>query len=293
MNDMVSSLSSHGHHHYYDHNDNDNVFEYTYKNQNGSYNSFRQQVGFCKLQGFDTVSRTTSFGPLGFRNQDIWIGVGLNSYDFRHDISQCGRCLLIYFPSSVVDLNSELTSFSYHLSKPESRTFLGIVMDECKDDICTSGFLDFDIYSPFQPVRHGNPQGFSWIFTSCPTQWKDVELLFCFSNSCHQEDPCDRTVASVIDDANPFFFSIYLRNTPEPVSQIVINHTIALEKKEGWFWNFGDWKKYDPFHLDLLDFQNQVVSSSVIDFSMIYFQWTLCDFRGGILWKIMNEGMNE
>lgn len=241
---------------------------------NGSYNSFRNQVGFCKLQGFDTVSRLSTSNP--FLEKTNVIGVGMNHKQFQHNISNCGRCLWIESIENFPVWNDQLTVWNDSLH--HNGGFLAIVLDECYDPICETGFLDFDIYSETQPVKRGNPYNIHWYFVDCPTQINEIELLFCFSNTCHESDPIHRTVDEVLQNADPYFWSVFVRNSPLPILSISVAD-IALKQKEGWFYDNGT-----PF--DYNSGFTLVISSS---------QWTLSStihlskgetndaFRGGIL----------
>lgn len=239
---------------------------------NGSYNSFRRQVGFCKLQGFDTVSRSTSSGPLEETNM---IGVGLNQIQFQHNISNCGRCLNITKIDNFPEWNHELTQWD--ASRPTSLPFTAMVMDECYDPICGDGFLDFDIYHEKQPVMCGNPRNIEWHFIDCPFRKDDIELLFCLSNTCHEDDPSDRSIADILIDADPFFWSVHVRRSPIPILSITIAETNhPLEMKEGWFYNGDRFDFLLPFSLIIASAEWSVVRT-------IHLVHTIPSFRGGIL----------
>lgn len=243
-----------------------------------SYNSFRNQVGFCKLQGFDTISRETAHSIPAFMNGDILMGVGLNHFQFMHNISNCGRCLQIQSIQNFPVWNPSVTEWTF-LESPQF-PFLAMVMDECKDPICDYGFLDFDIYSKTQPVALGNPFDVQWEFVDCPMMGS-IELLFCFSNTCKESDPMNRTVQQVLDDANPHFWSLSVRNLVKPITFVYIpEYNVYLEPKEGWFWNSGKYEFLDSFSIRLSNDQ-----TFHIDFSTILSTQTIDAYRGGILWR--------
>jgi len=58
-----------------------------------------------------------------------------------------------------------------------------MVFDQCKDEICESGFLDFDIYNKKQPVSFGNISGIKWRGVECPVQEDKLEYLICSQNT--------------------------------------------------------------------------------------------------------------
>jgi len=254
------------------------VVHANYAQQEGSFNSFRNQVGFCKLQGFDTISRSTSCGPKAFVLGTIWIGVGMNDFDFQHDISNCGRCLWVE-ETSTTSLSYQLDTFDYTKS-PTTFSYVAMIMDECQDEICKPGFLDFDIYSELQPVKYGNPSNISWSFIPCPVNDSDIQLLFCFSNTCHEHDPCNRTVHDILKEANPYFFSVFVRNSRLPISSIEINETFSLQKKEGWFWNFGYFDFTTFFTIELFQ-ESTMVFRRQLNLTTSFVQ--SCDYRGGLL----------
>jgi len=241
---------------------------------NGSYNSFRNQVGFCKLQGFNTTSRESSDNDF-LVNRHVFMGVGLNKIQFAHNISNCGRCIKIHRIHNFMDWNPSLTEWidgSY-----TETPFIVMVMDECNDPVCSDGFLDFDIYNVKQPVKYGNPQNIIWEFIECPNTTLKTKFLFCFSNSCHDHDPLQRTIGEVLAGANPYFWNIYIYNLVKPVYSVyIIEYDIYMELKEGWFWNFGLFDLTKPFTI-LLSNEETVL----IDFMKYKDKMTNDAYRGG------------
>ena len=144
---------------------------------NGSYNSFMNQVGYCKLQGYDTVSRNTTGAPPMFMDGRVKFGVGLSDVEFQGRTSSCGRCLNITKIERFFAFNEDLTQWDYTM-KMET-PFTAFVMDQCKDAVCVSKYLDFDIYNPRQPVAYGNPWNIEWEFIPCPVEDDGMELLMC------------------------------------------------------------------------------------------------------------------
>ena len=76
---------------------------------NATYNSFRQQIGYCKMQSFGTVSRSTSGSVPMFMDGRIRFGVGLSDFNMRaSDAELCGMCLRvtsgsIFLPWCLID----------------------------------------------------------------------------------------------------------------------------------------------------------------------------------------------
>ena len=124
----------------------------------GSYNSFLKQVGYCKQQSFETVSRSTSFTSSVFHSGKVLFGVGLSHAQFHRSIVSCGRCIEVLSVDRFYQFNKELTAWDYQ--QPNHGNFTVMVFDECTDPICESGFLDFDVYNEGQPVAMAIPPTF-------------------------------------------------------------------------------------------------------------------------------------
>lgn len=245
---------------------------------NGSYNSFRRQVGFCKLQGFDTISRSTSRGPLVFTSGLVFIGVGMNRQEFKHNISNCGRCVRILSAEGIPRLYDELDGWED--TQSQSFPILAFVMDECKDEVCGEGYLDFDIYHPQQPVARGNPKNLVWEYTDCPVPAAEpTEFLFCFNNTCKEHDMENRTTRQVLEEANPFYWTVFLRNLARPVARVRVDpHGLPLLNREGWTWDWGPFDFFAPFSLVLDD-----ARVFHFDFSRALGEFSAASYRGGLL----------
>lgn len=200
---------------------------------NATFNSLRQQVAYCKLQGFDTLSRATSHGPSLFTSGDVWVGVGLSGVEFRGEL--CGACLQIERGQNMLQGNQDLDVFGPEF---QSFPFTAMVFDQCNDPVCTSGFLDFDVYSETPPVSVGNPHSLSWRFVDCPTgSQHKIEYLFCFPGTCKQGDP-PRAGAQLRDVWDPYFFGITVRNSRVPVSKATLSgFNLTYVDAFGWAFN--------------------------------------------------------
>ncbi len=212
----------------------------------GSYNSFVNQVGFCKQQGFDTVSRATSQGPPMFLAQRVMIGVGLSNDMFADSMSSCGRCLEITSLENFWAFDETLTHYSYKEPWPVNVSFIAMVMDQCKDPVCRDGYLDFDVYSHDQPTRFGNPQNIEWTFVDCPVGQEPLELLLCLGpRTCQEDDPETRTVQQVWQDAaQSSYFTMYIRNARVPVVAVDMvladGARVPLEDNQSWQWSYPE-----------------------------------------------------
>jgi hypothetical protein len=163
----------------------------------GSYNSFIDQVGFCKQQSFDTKSRSTSSSAGVFQSGRVLFGVGVSHYQFQRSIVSCGRCIEVLSVDRFYQFNDELTE--WHYDKPNPGNFKVMVFDECTDPICESGFLDFDVYNSKQPVAYGNPTNLSWRFVPCPVRDNDkIEFLLCLGyDSCQVQNEARHPVVDL------------------------------------------------------------------------------------------------
>lgn len=204
--------------------------------ENGAtYNSMLQQVGFCKQQSFDTMSRSTSTAPSVFTSGRVHVGVGLSDVQFQQSIVACGRCIQIIHIEKFYQLNDELTGWDYNQNVDGG--FVSMVFDECTDPICTSGFLDFDVYNKNQPVAHGNPINLMWQYVDCPVNEQDkIEFLFCLGyTSCQSHNEEGRSVKSLWQEAQQNDFMVYPRNFRQPIVAVWVQGE-PLYDVQSWRW---------------------------------------------------------
>ena len=219
-----------------------------------SYNSLVHQVAFCKLQGFDTISRSTSAGPRMFMDGRIRFGVGLSNVQFNNTVSSCGRCIEIHSIHNLARMNDELTAW-YDDDDDWTTSIIAQVFDQCKDPVCESGYLDFDIYSSLQPVHNGNPFNASWSFIPCPTTSEDtLGILVCLSDACLVDAPRDRTAIEVVADSSPYFWSLFVRNHRWPIDAVRLadESQTALADENGWIYNGPAFDFTRPFVVEIL-----------------------------------------
>ena len=254
---------------------------------NGSYNSLIGQIAFCKMQSFDTKSRSTSGSVPMFMDGRISFGVGLSDINMREvPYFRCGECLQITQMKPFYPWNLELTAWTEH--PIPVRPFTVMVFDQCTDPICTRDYLDFDIYNPLQPVSHGNPQGITWTSIPCPVQHGEtIEYLFCTSQSCHVQDPSDNTTLRKL--ASPsltlYYWSITIRNTRLPIKSVIIQYQgqyFSLRLENAWIWDLG------PFFLDedvvlWMEDSQGLSTEDTISFSTLLDQATTPGYHGGLL----------
>lgn len=250
--------------------------------QGGSYNSFLRQVGFCKAQSFDTVSRNTSSGPSVFESGRVAFGVGLSHAQFNRSVVSCGRCIEVLTVDRFYAFNAELTGWDYE-EEQVGGNFTVMVMDECTDPICGSGFLDFDVYSTRQPVARGNPTNLTWRYAPCPVADGDrIGFLFCLGyGSCQAHDKEGRMVAEVFQEAvDDDWVRVYPRNSRIPITSLSVQGQ-ALSDNQSWLWEgpVGD----DPVWL--VEWQNAdgTRQSWVMDWSAYFDETTTPGYRGGFV----------
>ena len=198
----------------------------------GTYNSLVEQTAYCKLQGFDTNSRISSKSPKMFQDGRIKFGVGLSHKQFGslqekswmdsvEGSLTCGMCIEVLDIENMPEFNDELTNWNY---LQEIKTpFIAMVFDQCKDDICESGFLDFDIYNSKQPVSFGNIADIKWRAIECPVQEDKLEYLICSQNTCNSSNQKKNNFINVFSRN---WFSLIIRNNRIPILEVYLYNNI-------------------------------------------------------------------
>jgi len=217
---------------------------------NATYNSFREQVGFCRMQSYKTLSRGSSTGCPMFLDGRVTVGVGLSQDEFR-DVSSCGRCLLVTGGKNIWKWDHELVS--WETGVPIEYPFVAMVFDQCTDPVCHDRFLDFDVYSPTQPVERGNPYDLVWEYTDCPVHDDEpLEVLWCFDTACN--------VPTETLSESSYYWSITVRNSRRPFQEISVEYDrqyLPLRKENGWVWDHGVWHLNQSMSLRLTDLSGQ------------------------------------
>ena len=230
--------------------------------QDASYNSMTRQIGYCRMQSFDTRSRSTSGSVPMFLDGRIAFGVGFPSRDAEAmEAFSCGMCLNVTHVENFYSWNPEITEWG----KPwdSSSWFLVMVFDECKDPVCQQPFyLDFDIYSETQPVARGNPYGVQWHIVPCPLAvGETLEYLFCTANSCHEQDPI-RTTPLTMEP----YWSLTIRNFRFPLVQVWVLYQgewKALRRENAWVWDQGSFDMSRSLRLKLQNSQEEEITDIV------------------------------
>ena len=210
-----------------------------------TYNSFIRQTGYCKLQHFETISRSTSDGVGSYQRGEVLYYVGLNQFYFNHTQRSCGICLNVTHYENLYDFNEEINQ-RLEL-RPPHQSFIVMVADECKDAICQKNFIDIDIYTEKQAPFFKEIQ---WYEIPCPIRSTDhVEYLICFSKTCNGE--YDSRLQTVKDAYDPYYFSIVIKNHVYGIMDVrlIFPHTILhLKDGQGAGWTndkyveMKDWK---------------------------------------------------
>jgi len=234
------------------------MFLYRLVCADGTYNSFINQIGYCKMQSFETTSRSTSDSVPMFMDGRVKFGVGLSNENLeRHEELLCGACIHVSNISRFYQWNEELTEWRYI---DDHQGFLAMVFDRCPDPICGLDFLDFDIYNPKQPVAHGNPRDIVWNFVPCPVKQEErIEYLICTSITCNQNDAKNQSLVQVLSHEH-YFFSITIRNTRIPIRGVFVYYQEMyhqLKKENSWVWDFSLYDLHRGIDITFIDVENK------------------------------------
>ena len=200
-----------------------------------TYNPFMNQTGFCKLQGFNTISRQTSNSIQSFIDGNITCGVGISSIIFDsnqkngiqpYSAPLCNACLNVTIQNPFM-INNDLNSTN-DKSQLFMSSFIAIVMDRCHDNICLKNvnMLDFDIYTT--NVTTGNPKNIEWEFIECPIGNTSIELLVCNPNTCNKQNiglynDSKLFIDTFSEPTDYNFVTILPRNVKYPIDTIKLN----------------------------------------------------------------------
>jgi len=259
---------------------------------NGTYNSFIQQVGYCKMQSYDTVSRSTSHSVPMFMDGRVLFGVGISDVDMKETPYQlCGMCIEITHVHHFYEWNFELTHWNESAS-PVHSPFVAMVFDRCPDAICIRHFLDFDIYHPRQPVFDGNPTQLAWREIPCPVRDHErIEYLLCTSDTCNAQDK-DTTVRDIIERP-VYYWTLTIRNMRYPIAKVFVRvlllpsdseteSNFELVKDNAWTWNFGLYPLSNGINLTIVDKHGKQWEER-LDFDSILSENTATGYHGGII----------
>lgn len=276
------------------------IFEmyHNYHHSNfGTYNNMQNQTGFCKMTGFDTISRNTSQGPPLFTSGRIEFGVGLSGYEFGNQnltsllnkpegALVCGMCINITSINNLPRFNFDLDSFdnvnttTYHIA---------MIFDQCNDLVCTDSFLDIDVYT--EHIFHkSNTYNLSWIAIDCPVYSQEkMEYLLCTTDTCNHQDIKYLKTSSFQQLFDPSYFSIVVRNMKRPIKTFYIwyrfqYHELSYVPGIGYQWNndIGYFDKEEYMVFKLIDIFNDTYFSN-FSFIDILHSKPLDGYKGGIL----------
>lgn len=255
---------------------------------NATYNSLRQQVGFCKMQGYDTISRSTSVGPSLFTSGDVQFGIGLSDNQF--DGRLCGMCIEILSGENIrTPLNSSLDVFTN--TSITKFPIIAMVFDQCTDPICVKpkSFIDFDVYSETPPVWRGNPHDLKWRAIECPVSYGHhgnykhfIEYLICTPSTCNVNDNSFANASALRDIWNPNYFSLTIRNTRIPIIGVQLNDE-SLDYVNAFGWTFsGEYIKDREFVIELEAYDGTRLLD-IFSFDQVMNLKPLPNYRGGAL----------
>lgn len=255
---------------------------------NATYNSLNGQVAYCKMIGFDTVSRSTSEGPSLYTSSDIWIGVGISDNQFNGSI--CGMCINIHEIINMRNGNNELTMFD---NSTISIPFKAMVFDQCHDQICLKdGFLDFDVHSMVPPTWQGNPYHVKWTAIDCPVYNEDtqslkhrLEYLICNKHSCKIQDVQNWYGKTLLNIWDPYFFSIIVRNSRIPIVAVNLDGK-PLHYRKGLGWTYDGYYNITTknFVLELIGYDYSSIID-VFEFNDVLNLLCYPSYRGGVILK--------
>lgn len=263
---------------------------------NATYNSLRNQVAYCKMQGYNTTSRNTSDGPSMFTSGAVYIGAGLSALQFGSGLA-CGMCFEVLGAKNLAlgprDAKDELRGPFIVSNLNES--LIGMVFDECTDPICQApGFLDFDMYSPTPPVSSGNPREVVWRAVPCPVHGASgevehhLEYLFCFPGTCNAQDSA-ATGRRFIDVFDPSFLSLTVRNSRVPVVSVrLLGRELKAVHGAGFVGEFHDVmhsSKSPQDHAFTLELRgvDGSVATETLDWGDVMSAEALPQYHGGVL----------
>ena len=259
----------------------------------GTYNMMTNQTGFCKMTGFNTISRSTSLGPPLFTSGRVQFGVGLSQYQFGstnvlsiNDKTEgsivCGMCINITHISNFPLFNFELTEYQ-NINLTGSH--IAMIFDQCNDPICTSGFLDIDVYSDTIFTK-SNTYDIKWTAIDCPVYPDEkIEYLLCSDVTCNINNKEYLNTDKFGDLFSPYYFSIVVRNMRIPINNFYIfinNNYKELPYFSGNVFTFNGYFQESEFKFKTVDYFG-TVHEATFDFNDIMNYKPLTDYRGGIL----------
>jgi len=252
-----------------------------------TYNSFVQQIGYCKMQSYDTVSRSTSGSVPMFLDGRVRFGVGLSSVNIdAPDASNlCGMCLNVTRIKNMPSFNEELTAWiDDDDHNHDEEWFIAMVFDRCGDEVCIRDFLDFDIYSLTQPVAHGNPRGVEWHAIPCPVQSGErIEYIVCTSMTCNAQDVVVMQEQQLTTPQ--YYWSITLRNLRVPVktvsvhwkgSEYMLRREVAVAS---WVWDKYPYILKEGINITFIDQENNTFHDHIF----LKKEDALASYHGGFL----------
>jgi len=259
----------------------------------GTYNNMKNQTGYCKMTGFNTVSRNTSFGPPLFTSGRVQFGVGLSHFQFGslnnpsvdnkpEGSLTCGMCINITSISNFPLFNNELTNYT---NINTSTSHIVMVFDQCNDLICTSGFLDIDVYAD-NIFFKSNTYNISWSAIDCPIyEDEKIEYLLCTVDTCNAQDTKYLNSSNFGDLFSPYYFSITLRNMKRPINSVAIlidNNYKELPYISGSGYTYNGYFQEEILQIEIVDIL-QYVSYDTFNMKDIKSMKPLDAYHGCIL----------
>lgn len=264
----------------------------------GTYNDMKNQTGFCKMTGFNTISRNTSYGPDLFTSGRVQFGVGLSQFQFGSNTIMsvdkktqgqlvCGMCINITGINNLPKFNFELDS---HEKVNEESSYIAMIFDQCTDPICTSGFLDIDVYDD-NIFSNGNTNNITWTAIDCPTYENEKrEYLLCSKDTCNKQNTKYINVNTFGELFDPTFFNIIVRNMKRPIKNLYIFVNGKYEELEyvsgnGYTW-YGEKDEFKETQLKikLIDYLDNIYFDKYNLNDILNLHPTV-DYTGGVIFS--------
>ena len=260
-----------------------------------TYNSLIEQTAYCKMQGFHTNSRISSKSLKMFQDGRVKMGVGLSHKQFGslqekgwmdsvEGSLTCGMCIEVLDIKKMPEFNNQLTDWDYFT--PIKTPFIAMVLDQCKDEICKSGFLDFDIYNEKQPTSFGDIENIKWKGIECPVFEDKLEYLICSQNTCNLSNKKKKKFINVFSRN---WFSLIIRNNRIPILEVYLFHfqnnnfeKLEYESSIGFVASNTISEKENKLRLKIITY-DQKEHFDIIDLNKYFNKDTTDGYNGGML----------
>ena len=162
---------------------------------------------------------------------------------------------------------------------------IAMVFDQCNDPICTSGFLDIDVYAD-NIFFKSNTYNISWNAIDCPIYVEEkVEYLVCTVDTCNAQDTKYLNSSTFGDLFSPYYFSITIRNMKRPINNVAIlidNNYKELPYISSSGYTYNGYFQEEILQIKIVDIL-QYISYDTFNMKDIKSMKPLDAYHGGIL----------